>query len=177
MKIIFVSIFIIFILLISPLIPAIESNSISDESKLKVILKIKNTEMNINDLKEQIRNIEHIELNKNIKELKEKIEKIDMFNLNKESKYKNQLAQPKCIIITLVVLKIILKIISVILELGVKILFLIADTIVFIFKLLISIPITIIQIIISVLIYIIDTILNAIFDILTPSKLLFLTIV
>jgi len=167
-KIIFGSIFAIFILLMSPSIPAIESNSISDKNELKVIQKIKDIEMNINDLKEQLKNVEHIELNEkiNIKELKEKI---DLINLYKESKYKNQPAQPECIILTLVLLKIILKLISIALNLGVKILFLIVDTIVYIFKLLISVPVTIVQTIISTLLYIIDTILNAIHDILTPS--------
>jgi len=170
-KIIFGSILAIFILLMSPSIPAIEYNSISDENELKVFQKIKDIEMNINDLKEQLKNIEDTELKEkiNIKELKEKIEKIDLINLFKESKYiyKNQPAQPNCII--LLVLKIIFKLISTILNLGVEILFLIIDTIVVIFKILISVPVTVVQNIIAMLLYIIDMILNAIHDIITPD--------
>ena len=168
-KIIYVSILAIFILLTSQSISAVEYNFVSDENGIKAIQKIKDIEMGVNDLKEQLKNIDKVKLNEkiNVKEFKEKIEKTDLINLLNELKYKNQPAEPKCII-TLILIKIILKLTSTILNLGVNILLLIIDTMVVLIKLIIFVPYTIVQTIISMVIYIIDMILNTIFAIITP---------
>lgn len=183
-KIIFVSLLSVFILLLLPSVPAVEYNVALDANESSIIDKIKRIKIDIKDLKERLKNMDRKELNEKIKninrkELKEKINKIDIKKVRNElrAKLKDQQDEPKCIIISLIILRILLTIINYIISAGYIIISIILNTLALILNLIVAminlilvIIVTIIKVILSTLIGIIDSILKTIFDILFPNR-------
>ena len=183
-KIIFGSVLSICILLLLPSVPAVEYNVALDSNESNIFDKVTQIKININDLKEKlkdndIRELKEIVRNIDFKKLKEKINDIEIQNVINElnSKLTDQKVEPKCII-SLTLLKTILVVISLIVSFGSMIIFAIINTlaliifvIIVVINLIISLILFIIQAILSTLIGIIDSILQIIFDILFPNKI------
>lgn len=174
-KIIFGSLLSVFILFILPSVPAVEYNATLESNESGVINKIKYKD--IKDLEERFKNIDHEELNERIKNidlrgLKEKIQNIDINSVYKELKVKlkDQPAEPKFIIISLIIIRIILTFIRTIVNLGYTILLIILDLLDTVIKIIIGVPILILIYILNTIISIVDLILATIFDIIIPGS-------
>ena len=174
-KIIFGSLLSVFIIFILPSVPAVEYNATLESNELGVINEIKCKD--IKDFEERFKNIDHEELkerikNSDLRELKEKIQNIDINSVYKELKVKlkDYSAEPKFIIISLVVIRVILTLIRTIVNLGYTILIIILDSLYTIIKIIIGVPVVILIYILNTIISIVDLILATIFDIIIPGS-------
>lgn len=175
-KIIFGTLLSAFILLLLPLVPAVESNKILEANESSIINEIKQMGKEVKDLQLQIKNIDREELNERFKNIdqRELKEKINGIYKDLKDTFEDPPAEPQFIII-LTIIKTILRVIYLMISLGYTILSLILSLLYFIITFIISMPITIILALLGTLINIIDKIIETIRDIIFPGSQITLT--